>query len=626
MTEPVLADSRERLLAETTWDRNVIVMAGAGTGKTTILVNRIINLLMREPHPLAITEVVALTFTNKAATEMKQRLRRELGSLVDGDRSDQPLLSRLCSRYHLTTDQVTDRAATALSQLEKAQIGTLHSFAAHLLRLYPLESRISPSFQEDDGSRFKELFDSQWDLWLADELGRAGCHHEHWRRILRTTGLDELRILAEIVSAESIDLDELARQCEPAAAQDTFRQWLETMRDKTSRLLAARANGKQLKTEHMLAAAQRLFTLVLQLDAQVASHLSVEDTICLQRDIGDATSEWNESDFADAKALLKIAQHLLTVDQSACQDLIGLLRPFIAGLQQAFINAGWISFDGLLIRARRLLHEHPAVRARIKRTYRAILVDEFQDTDPVQYEIVLYLAEREDRSGSSWQEVELEPGKLFIVGDPKQSIYAFRRADIEAFERVVRKILDGGGAVYRLSTNFRSDASVLAVVNACFDRLFQAEAHIQPPNERLMPKPQRTPELSCPGVQIRLVTAGDEEDFDAAAATRAEAEMLARWIKEELLAGTTVMDRERRSQPVQPGHVALIFRKLTQAQDYLDALRRYDIAYLTDGEKHFYRRQEIVDLVNVLRVLDNPRDRIALVGLLRSPLGGVPDQ
>ena len=101
---------------------------------------------------------------------------------------------------------------------------------------------------------------------------------------------------------------------------------------------------------------------------------------------------------------------------------------------------------------------------------------------------------------------------------------------------------------------------------------------------------------------------------------------LARWLKEELLAGTTVTDRDRREGPLQPGHIALIFRKLTQAQVYLDALRRYDIAYITDGEKHFYRRQEIIDLVNLLRVIDNPHDTIALVGILRSPLGGMTDQ
>ncbi|HSQ90864.1 MAG TPA: 3'-5' exonuclease, partial [Nitrospiraceae bacterium] len=221
----------------------------------------------------------------------------------------------------------------------------------------------------------------------------------------------------------------------------------------------------------------------------------------------------------------------------------------------------------------------------------------------------------------------MEPGKLFIVGDPKQSIYAFRRADIEAFERVVEKIRISGGGVYSLVTNFRSDGAVLDVVNSVFDRLFQPTEHVQPDNERLVARPQRRPEVSVYGVQLRLVTSGeDDEDFDVQAATRAEAEALARWLKEDLLAGTTVTDRDRRQSSLRPGHIALIFRKLTQAQVYLDALRRYDIAYITDGEKHFYRRQEVIDFVNLLRVIDNPHDTIALVGILRSPLGSMTDR
>ena len=181
--------------------------------------------------------------------------------------------------------------------------------------------------------------------------------------------------------------------------------------------------------------------------------------------------------------------------------------------------------------------------------------------------------------------------------------------------------------VYSLVTNFRSDGAVLNVVNNVFDRLFQPAEHIQPANERLAAMPQRKPEVSISGAQLRLVTPGeDDEEFDTQAATRAEAETLARWLKEELLPGTTIMDRDRREGPLQPGHIALIFRKLTQAQIYLDALRRYDIAYITDGEKHFYRRQEVIDMVNLLRVIDNPHDSIALVGVLRSPLGGMTDR
>ena len=135
MSEVVtLSDSQDRLQAETTWNRNVVVKAGAGTGKTTILVNRILNLLMREPDPLAITEIVALTFTNKAAAEMKKRLREQLLRLTkEGD----DLISIFRSRYHLSAEEVGKRATMALEQIEKSQIGTLHSFAAYLLRLQP---------------------------------------------------------------------------------------------------------------------------------------------------------------------------------------------------------------------------------------------------------------------------------------------------------------------------------------------------------------------------------------------------------------------------------------------------------------------------------------------------------
>jgi len=121
-----LTDAGDRLLAETTWDRNVVVIAGAGTGKTTILVNRILNLLMREPDPLLVTEIVALTFTNKAAMEMKQRLRRELGKIVE--QTDDHLLSLFRTRYHISQDHVTERASAALEQLEKSQIGTIKTW------------------------------------------------------------------------------------------------------------------------------------------------------------------------------------------------------------------------------------------------------------------------------------------------------------------------------------------------------------------------------------------------------------------------------------------------------------------------------------------------------------------
>ena len=619
-----LADSHDRLLAETTWDRNVVVIAGAGTGKTTILVNRILNLLLREPNPLAITEIVALTFTNKAATEMKQRLRAQLLRLTE--QSDE-LIAVFRTRYHLSAEQVGERARMALAQMEKSQIGTLHSFAAHLLRLHPLESETDPIFQEDDGSRFKELFHSCWDRWLDDELGSLGPQHDRWRQVLAGASLDELQQFTAALAGDFVNLDELERQCRSLSLEGALRDWITAMHGRAAALLAAQDRPKRRKVEQMLAAAVQSLALLLEKGPPGLAHVSQDERSVLEKDLGKAPAGWDEAAFQEAASIIGLAQQLLTVDQSYFQEVMTLVRPLLDQIRHGFLASGWIAFDGLLSRAKTLLRDHPAVRARIKQTYRAILVDEFQDTDPVQYEIILYLSEQGGSHHTSWQDVELESGKLFIVGDPKQSIYAFRRADIEAFERVVEKILAGGGAVYSLVTNFRSDEAVLDVVNNVFDRLFQSREHVQPANERLVARPQRKPEVSVSGVQLRLVTPGEaDEEFDVQVATRAEAEALARWLKEALLPGTTVLDRDRREGLLQPGHIALIFRKLTHAQIYLDALRRYDIAYVTDGEKHFYRRQEIIDMVNLLRVIDNPYDTIALVGILRSPLGGMMDR
>ena len=619
-----IPDRAGRESAETTFDRNVVVVAGAGTGKTTLLVNRLVYLLMKEPAPVSITQVVALTFTNKAATEMKVRLRERLMALAHPEAdparsSDGGAVARedLRKRYGLSADAIAARAQAALSDLEKAQIGTLHSFAAHLLRLHPLESGVDPDFKEDDGLRFEEHFTAAWDCWLDRELSRAGQQHCVWRSVLSSTTLETVRTLARSLCSELIDLDALRQQLASTTVPPAVSRWVQQMGDRAERLLKTYDRPKRRKAEHMLAATASLMRLIGEKGLPGRQGLTMEDDEWFGKDLGNAVGGWEQGDFKEAALLIQTAQQLLTVDHEFLNQLLGLLIPLVGNIRETFARQGWISFDGLLARARTLLLEHPSVRERIKRDYRAVLVDEFQDTDPVQYEIILAVSERQGLQAAHWHEMALEPGKLFIVGDPKQSIYAFRRADIEAFDRVVEKVTGDGGIAYTLTTNFRSDAAVLEPVNEIFDRLFEREPLVQPANVRLEVRPHRRQASIEPGVRLSVTTPNSAaETFDAAGATRAESEALAHWLNDEVL-----------SRPsVKPGHIALLFRKLTQADAYLDALRRHDIPYVIEGEKHFYRRQEVIDLVNLLRVLDHPHDEIALAGLLRSPLGGLTDR
>ena len=629
-----IADGATRRLAETTFDRNVVVVAGAGTGKTTLLVNRFVHTLMREPHPVSVTQVVALTFTNKAATEMKVRLREQLTTLARSDESQDEGsgtgvvgVAELQEQYGLSATQISARARAGLLDLEKSQIGTLHSFAAHLLRLHPIESQVDQNFQEDDGSQFEMYFNQAWEHWLDSELGRHGSNHTRWNEILAQFILADIRQLAYALCNEIVSLNELLIDADEVQPPAALREWFSVKRARVASLLNQYDRERRRKVESGLAAAHVVFESVLEHGLNDNGFSAEQANGVLNLHLGKPPKGWQEDDFHEAQQLLTLAKGVLTVDHRIIGDLLLLLVPFAQKVRDGFLDEGLTSFDGLLARARALLRDNPMVRERLKQDYKAILVDEFQDTDPIQYEIILYLAERVNSYSTNWKHVELAPGKLFIVGDPKQSIYAFRRADLEAFDQVVRKIRDSGGLTCELATNFRSHHKVLEVVNTIFGRVFQPKENVQPANVELQTQPNRTSTVTSPGVEFHIVKLDDQDErVDSVTASRLEADHLARWIKEELLTQEVLTDSSGRSTPLRPGHIGLLFRKLTQAQDYLDALRRYDIPYVTDGEKHFYRRQEVIDLVNVIRAVENPSDTVALVGLLRSPLGGLTDR
>ena len=233
MTPPP-ADYGDRLLAATTFDRNVVVTAGAGTGKTTLLVDRCVNLLMREPAPVGMNELVALTFTHKAANEMKARLRDRLEALAgnaartardepgangDGGAAGDGAadgVANLCERYGLTADDVHDRAHAALQRLEQAQIGTIHGFAASVLRLYPLETGLDPGFREGDERLLRRHFDTAWGRWLDGELSSAGPRAGEWKRVLASVPLEQIGELALGLCAENVDLEESRAPANPA--------------------------------------------------------------------------------------------------------------------------------------------------------------------------------------------------------------------------------------------------------------------------------------------------------------------------------------------------------------------------------------------------------------------------
>jgi len=638
----VMRDEQARILAATTFDRNVVVTASAGTGKTTLLITRLMHLLVKSPEAVPLSQVVALTFMNKAANEIKIRLRECLESILAPDDSpaarelwDRYRLSaaELRTRYHFSADELQGRVEAALGELENSQIGTIHSFAAHLLRLYPLEAGVDPRFTPDEEFVFDDFFAREWREWLDGELGGAGPRQQSWKRVLRATDLAGLELFAKALVNDLIPLDALKTQVGGELAA-TLRASLEQKQQRARELLAAsRDEGrKPRQIETLLAAADRLFGHVLSGGPAGMGELDAElRTLLQQKDGGPKPpAGWSEDEFAEASGLVRTAKAVLETDHAFFHDLLELLEPFAARCQRRFLDAGYVRFDGLLARARDLLKTHPHVRARLKHQFKAILVDEFQDTDPVQYEILLFLAEHEDRLAETWPSVRLHPGKLFIVGDPKQSIFAFRRADIEAFQRVRQMVEDQDGLPLTLTRNFRSHGTILAAVNQVFDRLIRERPGLQPRYDPLEADPDRKTGAQTQGVELRLVAPepGDEEpaSLSAEEGVEAEAEAVARWLKHEVIGKEVLIERDGRRRPVEPGDVALLFRTFTQSWEYLGALRRHGLPYVAEGERHFYQRQEVIDLVNLVCCIQNPHDQVALLGLLRSAVGALTDR
>jgi ATP-dependent helicase/nuclease subunit A len=514
----VPGDQAERARAVAS-PRNLAVTAGAGTGKTTLLVDRILRKVLEEG--VAIDRILALTFTEKAANEMRQRLGIEL------------------------------RRARRLEGLERAEIGTIHSFCAHVLRQFPLEAGVAPDVEVDEGPAFRRRFDEAWPRWLDRELGPGARRPKAWKEVLARVELRDLRELAEGLCSFSVPEE--------------------------------RGDGRPLLDRFVKDCAARVPKLAPALQGRAAPQKTIKGG-------------------PDVQAALRLAQDVAEIDEDLVARAVGLVDGFAREFRRDFLRAGLVSFDGLLLLVRDLLGStaFPGVLEALRARYACILVDEVQDTDPLQGEILRKLAEGPDG--------RLVPGKLFLVGDPKQSIYSFRGADIIAYDRLVRRVLDEGGERVVLRTNFRSHGRILDLVNAAFSRVIVENGELQPPYEPLEPAADAEQRFPDPTIEAVLI-----EEAGADESREMEAQEVAAWI-------------ESRRPELACKDVAILLRSLVDVGVYLEALRARGIPYVVEGEKYFYGTTEVIDFVNLLRAVANPHDRIAVAGVLRSPYGAVPDR
>jgi len=564
------------------------IQASAGTGKTTRVVRLLLErLLSTDTEP---SRLLALTFTVRAANEMRDRLGSWLARLMGGQTVKElggglDLFDELC--------RARSRGERALAELDRVEIGTIHSFAAHLLRQYPIEAGISPTFVEDEGGAEASLFRELWSPWLDARL-RDPAEIDPVLGFLERCEISDLRSFAAALCKEGVPL-ELHEEA------DGDRAW----RD---RLLAAAARAESLITSHAGETQRRERRVLETLRYMVRLFRSPEVTLELRRQVRLLEEKWpaarhwkrEEPTYRDLRHL---ARAVVDCDNRTMAAVLKWLRPFAETFRREYTRSGFVSFQGLLVRAARILRDYAEIRDQLKRRFRLIVVDEFQDTDPLQGEILLFLAERADRCEPDPRCVEVEPGKLVIVGDEKQSIYLFRGADLEAYQAIASRLTgDRSGRIERLSINYRSRRELVRFVNEIGSRTMRIPDYIP-----IEPGP-----LAGEGGKVEMILF---PQLDADDARESEAQAIAAWVAEGVGAGK-----------FSAGDVALLLRTLGFAEHYTAAFRRHGIDFAIEGEKHFYGAQEVLDMLNLLGAIVDPSDQLAVVGLLRSPLGAVRDR
>jgi ATP-dependent helicase/nuclease subunit A len=622
-----LVDHEERRRIRGSLEATIVVEAAAGTGKTTELVCRIVEVLAQ--GRARVGQIVAITFTEKAAGELKLRLRAELEK----------------GRVTAATDATRCRnLEDAIERLEEARINTIHGFCADLLRERPVEGRVDPMFEPLSETEARELYEEAFDSWLQQTLQAPG---EGLRRSLRRQSKDGPTERLKAAGWELLDwrdfsapwsrpvydrtawIDKLLRQLgefrrltfNPARSSTYFYRNTEIARSISERLAALEMIGVR---DYDLAEAL-LATLAEERDFRIPGAVPGP-----QYSAG-ATRESVESAH---KTLVADLQEFVRIANSDLAALLqGELREAINIYEQLKTRSGRLDFIDLLLRARNMLRDFPLVRADFQLRFTHIFVDEFQDTDPIQAEIILLLA-ASDPAIQSWKSVVPVPGKLFIVGDPKQSIYRFRRADVGTYQDVKKLLLACGAIELQLTTSFRSAPSIQSCVNSAFlpvmvenDQILQAG---------YVPlSPYRAEAASQPTViALPVPESYGKRDIAAYAIDRSLPDAVGAfvdWLVRQSKWTVTETGNPNERVPIAARHVCLLFRRFQDfggdvTRAYVQALEARRILHMVVGGKSFHTREEVEALRTALTAIEYPDDQLSVYATLRGSFFALTDE
>ena len=651
--EPVdgLADGAARRKIRVDTGSTLFVEAGAGSGKTTALVERVCSLVLADGVPLS--AIAAVTFTEKAGAELRDRLRAEFER------------AWLAARDGADT-RATERAEQALDDLDGAAIGTLHSFAQQLLTAHPIEAGLPPMIEVLDEVGSSVAFEERWaelqrQLLDDDEIAQSlllamavGVELKHLRSLAKLFGNDWDLITDRVLAVEPDEL--VLPDVAPLIAE--------------AARLAAEADKCRDHSDRLLAKVRTVASFGELLDgaADPETQLAVLQSARAWK-FGNAGRKENWPDVnrmrQDCATLVEQAGTIVDGILNSClrQLSVWVARRVLAAADQRRAE-GRLEFHDLLVLSRDLLRREPQVREALQERYQRLLLDEFQDTDPIQIELAVRIAGGAAASQPDWRDVDVPAGRLFVVGDPKQSIYRFRRANIATY----LSAQDTFGETVALTTNFRSVPGVLDWVNTVFGTLIQPSDGAQPNYQSLdahrATAPIATDDVDPPGddpaadgpMQLALpwdepddtrdVTADTTDtDGDPTAVTvlgaephddlpRSQASVLrereaadvAAVIDQALTERWQVWDdRAGRWRDAGAGDIAVLVPARTSLPFLEDALDGAGIPYRAEASSLVYQTAEVRSLLACARAIADPSDQLSLVTALRSPLFGCGD-
>jgi ATP-dependent helicase/nuclease subunit A len=569
----------------------MLVEAGAGSGKTTSLVERMLE-HVRTGTP--VERLTAVTFTRKAANELRERfqVRLERALREVGDNASEAL-----------------RYKQALHELDRSFLGTIHAFCARLLRERPLEIGLDPNFQELSDVDWEELNARFWRRWVerAKRDGDAGLAALHAVGIDPSELYDGFKL---VLTYPDVDFPFAASAAPDASA----------CRRELKALIAA-ALGTMPSGEPT-DGWDRLMSLVRRLEfkrrlGQFDDTATFCDALAEMSESGCAIVQkrWSDSKEGkqDAKALSErfvallngpIATVLRCWREHRYPIVMAVLQRAASDFARERHATGQLGFEDLLLLTAKLLRDNAAVRDELGARYAHLLVDEFQDTDPIQAE-VCFLLTSSSADGTDWRTVTPRPGSLFVVGDPKQSIFRFRRADIQIYE-LVKQRMEASGAVLSLTANFRSVSSIEAVVNGHFSRVFPAEASAEQAPYRPM-ETQQEPEGND-GVYVYTVRPTGKSK---GVIVETDAAMVASFIAARIAAGEKTA-----------GDFMVLTMAKAPIERYARALSERNVPVATSGAS-LPQEHELRELLIVLRAIADPASSIAVVAALEGLFFGL---